>query len=240
MKKKFILSQLVIVFFFVFLIFGFHYGFYLLLVNNDSFSLKKVIVNGNRFVSSDEIILKGGLSTRENIINIDLTTIKNRLEKHSLIESVEVKRVFPDKIEINIKEKDIVANLLYNNTYYVIDKNGYFLTNGIFVLAPYLELDYIPIIENGKIKDDFITYNLNNIFEYKKLDKIEKITIRKDIGIIFFLKKPKNVAFFVGKKIVDDKILDRIFFLSDYLINNNLSINFVDLRKENAIGISNN
>ncbi len=224
----------------MFLIFGFHYGFYIILLNTESFTLKEIKVTGNRILSAEDIISSSEISKGFNIINIDLKKIATKIKKNSFVKEVEVKRIFPDKIEIIIKEKEIVANFNYNGSYFVIDKDGRFLTNGIYILAPYLELDYIPTIENNRIKDEFITYNLANIYDYGKIEKFEKILIKKENGIYVYLNNPKNVVFFAGKKILDETLLDRIFYLAQYITSNNINIRLVDLRKENAIGISNN
>ncbi|MCX7821636.1 MAG: FtsQ-type POTRA domain-containing protein [Brevinematales bacterium] len=239
-KGTIIFSRFIIIVFFLFLISGLHYGFYLILLNTDAFALKEIKVIGNRFFPTESVIINSGIVKGINIMQINLKEVASRLKKNSFVKDVEVKRIFPDKIEIIIKEKDAVANFNYNGSYFVIDKDGVFLTNGIYILAPYLEVDYIPLIENGKVKDEFITFNLANIFDYGKLDKFEKILIKKDSGIFINLKNPKNTTFFAGKKILDENILDRIFYLADYITSNNINIKLVDLRKENAIGISNN
>lgn len=239
-KETIVVSRFFIIVFFLLLIFGFHYGFYLILLNTDSFGLKDIKIEGNRFLSNEEVINISGLSKGINIINLDLKEIANKIKRNIFIKEVEVKRIFPDKIEIIIKEKDVVANLNYNGSYFVIDRNGQILTNGIYILAPYLELDYIPVIEKNSLKDEFVTLTLGNVYDYGKIDKIEKILIKKDSGVYILLKKPSNVIFFAGKKILDENLLDRIFYLADYITSNNINIKFVDLRKENAIGISNN
>ncbi|MEJ5285525.1 MAG: FtsQ-type POTRA domain-containing protein [Brevinematales bacterium] len=239
-RETIVFSRFFIIVFFLFLIFGFHYGFYLILLNTDSFGLKDIKIEGNRFLSNEEVINISGLSKGINIISLDLKNIANKIKRNVFIKEVVVKRIFPDKIEIIIKEKDVVANLNYNGSYFVIDRNGQILTNGIYILAPYLELDYTPVIEKNSIKDEFVSLTLGNIYDYGKIDKIEKILIKKDSGVYILLKKPANVIFFAGKKILDETLLDRIFYLADYITSNNINIKFVDLRKENAIGISNN
>lgn len=235
-KGSIIISRFLIVCIFVFFIVALHYGFYFVLINSGTLSLKHVIIQNNKFVSSETIINITGLREGMSILKLDLTEISKTLKSHPFIEDAEVKRVLPDKIEIILKERDIVANLLYQNNSYLIDKNGVVLTNGYYPAIPILEVDYTISFEKNTMSDEFIKFNLKNIFEYGNLDKIERIIIKKESGIYIYLKKPQNVCFFAGKKILDSEALDKIFFLSENIITENVKLNFVDIRKENAIG----
>ncbi len=237
MKKGTILfSNFLILSFFILIMVTFHFGFYLILINSDLLSLKQIIILNNRFVSADEIPGLTGLKKGMNILGLDLNRISKVIKFHNLIEDVEVKRLLPDRLEIRIKEKDIVANLYYREMFFLLDKNGEIITNGYFPSVPVLEVDYPLTSEKNKISDEFLKFTLNNLFSYGKLDKFKKILIKKESGVYIYLKNLEDTCFFIGKKIPDEVILDRIFFLSESIINNRMKVNYVDLRKENAIG----
>jgi len=88
-------------------------GFFIITIvwlrENDLFVLNRVKVVGNDILTYEEIIDKADLDFSKEIFDIDVETVRNRLLRDELIESVRITRYRPSAIKIKIKEKDLIA-----------------------------------------------------------------------------------------------------------------------------------
>ncbi len=93
--------------------------------NSGYFDIKSVDVQGNTRYSQDYIDgLLSGLSGK-NIFEADKKEIEDTLSgKLIWIKTVELRKVFPDRIEIIISERKPSLILAYRNSYYLIDGEG--------------------------------------------------------------------------------------------------------------------
>jgi cell division septal protein FtsQ len=93
---------------------------FILLKANHAFVLSNVKVAGNRFLSKADIIELAKLDYSKEIFNIDLKSIKQRLEAQSIIKNASVSWSFPSAIKIKIQEQDIIAVIAGDGTQAVI------------------------------------------------------------------------------------------------------------------------
>ncbi|MGB4505267.1 MAG: FtsQ-type POTRA domain-containing protein [Syntrophaceticus sp.] len=91
------------------------------------FALKKIEVKGNMKVTQEEIVQKSGLSPGINYFEMDTELIKKRLSSIPLVETVTVKKHLPDRVVINIKEREPLALFCVQDSLAVIDGKGYCL-----------------------------------------------------------------------------------------------------------------
>lgn len=88
------------------------------------FNVTSFEVSGNMYYSEDEIITMGNCKTGKNIFwGVGAGDIKKRLEKDPYMEKVKVKRILPDKIKIEITEREQVCAVVYGENYVVLDKD---------------------------------------------------------------------------------------------------------------------
>ena len=86
------------------------------------FDVSKFEVLGNNYYSDEEVLVMGNCKTGGNIfIGTDTGDIKARLEKDAYMVSVQVKRVLPDTIRIELKERKQTAAIVYGEKYVVVD-----------------------------------------------------------------------------------------------------------------------
>lgn len=98
------------------------------LVLSPMFNIKEIVVEDNEVISEEKIISLSGVTVDENIFRISKSSIRKNVESEPYIESVNVKRVFPNRLEIIVEER--VPRFLVEYTdgkYIYIDKNGYVL-----------------------------------------------------------------------------------------------------------------
>lgn len=89
------------------------------------FDVTSFEVSGNSYYNKDEILIMGNCKTGENIFwGSGCKNIRTRLEKDAYMEEVKVKRILPDKIRIELKERKQVAAVVYGDSYVIIDRGG--------------------------------------------------------------------------------------------------------------------
>lgn len=108
------------------------YGIYFLFFS-DFFSVKKIIISGEKRVNREEIelFIKNNLERKilffqtKNIFLVDLDEIKHKiLENFNEIDNLEFKRKLPETVELKILEREEVARFCQNDNCFLIDKNG--------------------------------------------------------------------------------------------------------------------
>ena len=98
------------------------------------FAIEDIVVEGREKTTLNDLTEKLRLDRKDSILNVDLSEIKTKIEDLPWIEKVELRRsYFPNVLQINIKEKDIIALFQTGGHFYPIDKNG-----------QVIDVDYIP------------------------------------------------------------------------------------------------
>src|SRR5262245_21886024 len=72
------------------------------------FNLHRVEVTGTRYLRADEALRASGINGASNLFH-DLSPWRAALEKHPLIDSVRIERVFPNTIRLRISEAKPIA-----------------------------------------------------------------------------------------------------------------------------------
>jgi cell division septal protein FtsQ len=91
---------------------------------SESFRLHTVLVEGNAKFSSDEVMKMGGLQKGMSIFDIDAETVEAMIERQPWIKDVEARRVWPDAVNITVREREIAATVLVDGVLYHIDRDG--------------------------------------------------------------------------------------------------------------------
>ena len=91
------------------------------------FNITSIEVSGNSRISSETILSLSGLEINQNIFNFSTSQVKNNIKQNAYIESVEISRSFPDKVEISVEERVATFVLTIGNAYAYINNQGYIL-----------------------------------------------------------------------------------------------------------------
>jgi len=75
------------------------------------FQIKSVEVSEGRTVSREEVVALLGLNDHRGLISTDTAKLKQVLESHPWIQQAEVRRVFPDTLVVELKEREPAAVL---------------------------------------------------------------------------------------------------------------------------------
>jgi len=118
------------------------------------FNIKEIKIENNFILS--KIIIKKNLAFLydSNLFFLNTSNIKKKLKKIALIESYQVKKIYPNKLRIKIFEKKPIAVLQYNKKKFYISEN--------YNLFDYIDLaNYRNLPEVFGNKDNFKTFHKN-------------------------------------------------------------------------------
>ena len=118
------------------------------------FNIKEIKIENNFILS--KIIIKKNLAFLydSNLFFLNTSNIEKKLKKIALIESYQVKKIYPNKLRIKIFEKKPIAVLQYNKKKFYISEN--------YNLFDYIDLaNYRNLPEVFGNKDNFKTFHKN-------------------------------------------------------------------------------
>jgi len=114
MKNRFIIGATLIILFTTF-------------ISEKNFTIKNLTINeirfeNNKIVSNEELIKDLSFLYNKNIIFLNTLEIKKKLNKNGFIESLQVKKVYPNKLVIKIFEKQPIAIIFHENKKFFLGK----------------------------------------------------------------------------------------------------------------------
>lgn len=102
------------------------YRVYARLLEDPLFRVREVEVEGNRKVPRETILSLIELEGMPNLFTLRLREVAKRLELHPWIEQVKMRKVFPNKIWLQIEERKPIAILQLEELYYIDTKGVIF------------------------------------------------------------------------------------------------------------------
>lgn len=138
--------------------------FYHVTFKTDYLNLEGIDIVGNNAYEKDYIIEKSEIELGEKIFNIDRDKVKENIEKEIYVKSARVVYELPDRIYIELNEREEEYQVAYNKAYIVTDKEG-------IVLNVYNEKSQLLTIES--LTD--VIYNVGDKIEFNGTDNINQI-----------------------------------------------------------------
>ena len=91
---------------------------------NLKFNITEIVIENNYILKEDEIKKDLVYLYNSDLFFLNVNNIEKLLLKHSLIQSFEIKKIYPNKLKIKIFEKKPIAILLYKKEKFYFTKNG--------------------------------------------------------------------------------------------------------------------
>ncbi len=150
--------------------------------------IKDIELNGLSRISKTDILEKTGMKTGRNIMTVNFSAARKLIEAEPWVESVEIRTELPNRVIINIREREAIA-LIYLGEFYVVDSRG-------MVFKKYGEGDpeELPVITGLAYQD---TVN-ENAAGNEMWHSILEILTRKDGVIPASLIKSVSVDYQMG------------------------------------------
>jgi cell division protein FtsQ len=99
---------------------------YALLLEDPFFQVREVKVEGCRKVPKETFLSLIRMEGMPNLFTVRLKEVAKRLESHPWVESVRARKVFPNKILIQVEERKPIAILQLEELYYIDSKGVIF------------------------------------------------------------------------------------------------------------------
>lgn len=181
-------------------------------------------VNKNTVSKRSEIYLK-----EKSFFNFNIKNLKKEIEKIEWVKSVNVRRVYPDKVKIFIVEHKAIA--IWNNKEYFNKSGKLFKVNQISKNLPKLNSKNNQNVKMFNYLSSFTKHlSKNNIND--KIIKIEENEIR---SIKIFLYSGININ--LGSRNIDNRI-KTFFKIYKKLKSSDLKkIRYIDMRYSNGFSI---
>ena len=181
------------------------------------FNITEIETLNNKIVSSDTIISLSSISKNENIFRFIGTKACNNIKQNAYIEDVKIKRVIPNKVQIEVIERDPKFGIPVLGEFAYINTQGYILE----ITQNELKL---PIIyglqtseENIKVKNRIIEADLSpletilkimNAFKDSKLvEVVTSIDISNKNDYIIYMQEEKKTIHLGDASNLSNKML---------------------------------
>ena len=132
------------------------------------FPIKKIEVSTGKNISKKEITKELSILYETNLMALNIEKINSLIINYDLIENASLKKIYPDKIIIEIKEREIIAIVNKNKDKFFISRDNKLLKFNNDIAndkLPNVFGDYKKFV---KFYEDlgFLNFNLNNIKAY--------------------------------------------------------------------------
>lgn len=137
---------------------------YYVAFETDFLNLKSIDIVGNKYYDSNYIKEKSEINLGEKIYSVNRGKVKENLEKEIYIKNARVVYEFPNKIYIEITEREEEYLVLFNNEYIATDREGTILN----IYNTKNELLTIESLTN-------VIYNIGDKIEFEGVENINAI-----------------------------------------------------------------
>ena len=204
-------------------------NFQLLEIYKDKFKLKKININGLTY--EEKKIVENELNSLLNInkIKLNKNNILYKLNEINFLENINVKKIIPSTLKINLSKTFIVGKTIKNGEKFYIGNNGKLINSNQLI-----ETNYIPSVFGNFKVHEFLNFQSSLIRHDINLAEIEKY--------YYFKNKRWDLLFTNGLTLMlPSKDIDKSITLYKKLLENGKLINSksIDLRVNNQIILTN-
>jgi cell division septal protein FtsQ len=184
--------------------------------------MRECEVKGNQKIQKETILSLAKLEGMPNLFTLRLTEVARRLESHPWIEKVKVRKVFPDKILIQIEERKPIAILQLEEPYYIDNQGVIFspIGDGNLYNYPFLTGLSRQVMEKDP---EEARHLITKALEFLRItdkerafppEEISEIHMEKNFGIMYFT-KTEGVEVRMGWEHFGEKLRRLSIILSD-------------------------
>ncbi len=134
------------------------------------FDVNDIIVEGNNYISEQEIVEHAGISSGMNILSVRLDEAQDRLSTHPYLLEVDIERKLPDSIIIRVHERDLVGYLPYMGSFLLVDHEG-----RVISATAHMPVEGLPVFQGIKV-ENFQVREILDIDNIQIFDRIKYIS----------------------------------------------------------------
>lgn len=198
------------------------------------FTLKEVKLIGAERLTVEDILKVGNIYIGEPIFQLETNDITTRLSNDLRIESVTVRRIVPNTLEVTLKERKPLATIVCDYGYLDLDKSGK-------IIDSYKNLREmkIPMITGAQAQDKYIGDEIDDnlvkkILEFlqklapESLNKLSEVAIVAADYVVAYTDTEQAVQIRIGKM---ERLDEKAHLVDDFLRdldNNPHEVEYVD------------
>lgn len=181
------------------------------------FNIKEIDVSNNEQIKTETIVSLSQLNLGQNIFKFNKNKVNKNIKTNAYIESVEIKRKLPNKVQIQIEERKQEYNVEFLNGYAYINNQGYILQISEEKQAlPTIQGISTPdeqIMEGNRLNSEDlekleVIIQIMNICKNYELDsKITNIDISTKDEYTLYLEEEKKTIYLGDKSNLSNKML---------------------------------
>lgn len=204
-----------------------------LFVNSSYFNVGKVTIEGNKYISNEEIYRIAQIPEPINILKLNTSEVRDKLKRDLRIANVDVVRKFPSTIAITIRERQPLAYVASGYGFVEIDSQG-------VILAAYKNIKQINVpmitgikLESGYIGDNVANDQMKPILEYLSkleepiLNQISEVNIQAGGNIICYTVNSSQLKLGKAERMGEKAQLTNEILYE--LSNKGVAVDYVDL-----------
>jgi cell division protein FtsQ len=210
-----------------------------LFVNSVYFKVGVVRVEGNKYISEEDIYHIADIPGTMNIFRLNTADIKKRLTNDLRVASAEVTREFPSTIVIKIEERKPLAYIAGGYGFFELDKQGVILS--VFKNLRELRVPMITGLKlgNSLVGDKTEDAGTKKVLEYlaaldeKTLNELSEVSIKAPDQIVVYTVKSLQIRLGSTERLAEKAQLTQKI-LSE-VTEKNLAIDYIDLNYTSPI-----
>ena len=148
-------------------------------LSSSFFQIKFIAVNGNNNVTREEIIKLSSIYYGENIFRINKKNSMKSIFQNPYVKMIKIKRAIPNRVVIDVIEREIMSYVPYVGSYLNIDEEGMILE-----INPAIKRTDLPVVKGLK----FETFKVGECLNIENKEQFSTTTLLikeiKDAGIL--------------------------------------------------------
>ena len=133
------------------------------------FNIQNIDIVGNKQITEEELKSLSGINIDDNIFKVQNIKASNNIKQNAYINEVQIHKILPNTIKIEIVEREPEYMLEYGNGYVYVNKQGYMLE------ISSIKKDLPILIGTSTSKEDYKDGNRLNEEDLTKLGTVIKI-----------------------------------------------------------------
>ena len=189
----------------------------ILLCLSGIFNIKEVNIEGNSNISNEQILSFSKIEFGKNLFSFSKKDVENSIMQNAYISDVKVKRIFPDKINIKVEERNVDYVLQLASSYVYVSKQGYILQISnekpdVPIILGF-KTDLSNIKENDRLEDEDlekmnVVLKIMEIAENNNMKNlISKIDISNKTNYTIYLEAENKIAYLGNELDLNTKFL---------------------------------
>ena len=98
---------------------------YSYLLSMPYFEIKEISVRGLKELTEQDVLTQASLTPRQNLLSVNIEALEKRISSNPWVKNIYVGRELPDRLILEVKERNPVAVVKQSSELYIMDNEGF-------------------------------------------------------------------------------------------------------------------